>query len=145
MICRAELQPDAPPNPTITDEDRAQRNPIYEQLGDPRVAVVGKFTFLTTSGHVDLNLAGRVGHQKRIRKLIRMLSFSAGIHIVVWEECYWRWRTLNESINNLGSQGTSGENADNGISQHVCFLCVVLQCNGLTSKNHRTPVFNGPI
>jgi hypothetical protein len=45
MICRAELQPDAPPNPTITDEDRAQRNPIYEQLGDPRVAVVGKFTF----------------------------------------------------------------------------------------------------
>ena len=45
MICRAELQPDAPPNPTITDEDRAQRNPIYEQLGDPRVAVVGRFAF----------------------------------------------------------------------------------------------------
>jgi hypothetical protein len=48
MICRAELQPDAPPNPTITDEDRAQRNPIYEQLGDPRVTVVGRFTFLTS-------------------------------------------------------------------------------------------------
>lgn len=45
MICRAELQRDAPPNPTITDEDRAQRNPIYEQLGDPRVAVVGRFIF----------------------------------------------------------------------------------------------------
>ena len=44
MICRAELQPDAPPNPTITDEDRAQRNPIYDQLGDPRVAVVGRLT-----------------------------------------------------------------------------------------------------
>jgi hypothetical protein len=43
MICRAELQPDAPPNPTITDDDRAQRNPIYEQLGDPRIAVVGRF------------------------------------------------------------------------------------------------------
>jgi hypothetical protein len=45
MICRAELQPDAPPNHTITDEDRAKRNPIYEQLGDPRIAVVGRFTF----------------------------------------------------------------------------------------------------
>ena len=45
MICRAELQPDAPPNPTITDEDRAQRNPIYDQLGDPRVAVVGRLYF----------------------------------------------------------------------------------------------------
>jgi neurofibromin 1 len=45
LICHAELQPDAPPNPTITDEDRAQRNPIYEQLGDPRVTVVGTSTF----------------------------------------------------------------------------------------------------
>jgi len=71
-----------------------------------------------------LNLAGRVGHQKRIRKLIRMLSFSAGIHVVVWEECYWRWRALNESINNMG--GTSGESADSGPShslvQQVRFL-----------------------
>jgi len=25
---------------------------------------------------------------------------SAGIHVVVWEECYWRWRALNEIINN---------------------------------------------
>lgn len=43
LISYAERQPDAPPNPTITDEDRAQRNPIYEQLGDPRVTVIGRF------------------------------------------------------------------------------------------------------
>ncbi|KAF8806096.1 hypothetical protein BYT27DRAFT_7141632 [Phlegmacium glaucopus] len=90
LICHAEHQPDAPPNPIITDEDRSQRNPIYEQLGDPRVAVVG-----------------RVVHQKRIRKLIRTLSFSAGIHVVVWEECYWRWRALNESIINMIAEGTT--------------------------------------
>jgi len=45
LICHAEQQPHAPPNPTITDEDRSQRDPIYEQLGDPRVTVVGRFTF----------------------------------------------------------------------------------------------------
>lgn len=45
LICYAEHQPDAPPNPTITDEDRAQRNPIYEQLGDPLVTVVGRFIY----------------------------------------------------------------------------------------------------
>ena len=42
LISQAEQQSDAPPNPTITDEDRAQRNPIYEQLGDPRVTVIGR-------------------------------------------------------------------------------------------------------
>ena len=36
---------DAPSNPTISDEDRAQRHAIYEELGDPRVAMVGKFRF----------------------------------------------------------------------------------------------------
>ena len=126
MICRAELQPDAPPNPTITDEDRAQRNPIYEQLGDPRVAVVGRLHFLTSWGYINLNLAGRVGHQKRIRKLIRMLSFSAGIHVVVWEECYWRWRALNESINNSSQGSTLLESADSGpnhsLAQQARFL-----------------------
>ena len=45
LICHAERQLDAPPNPTITDEDRAQRNPIYEQLGDPRITVIGRFKF----------------------------------------------------------------------------------------------------
>jgi hypothetical protein len=83
------------------------------------------YIFLTSWGYVNLNLAGRVGHQKRIRKLIRMLSFSAGIHIVVWEECYWRWRALNEIINNMSSQGsTSLESADpnHSLAQQARFL-----------------------
>ena len=45
LISHAEHQLDAPPNPTISNEDRAQRNPIYEQLGDPRVTVVGRSKF----------------------------------------------------------------------------------------------------
>jgi hypothetical protein len=66
MICHAELQPDAPPNPTIANKVRAQRNPIYEQLGDPRVAVVqvGMFTFLTSSGYADLELGRSCGPSK---------------------------------------------------------------------------------
>lgn len=106
LISQAEQQPDAPPNPTLTDEDRAQRNPIYEQLGDPRVTVIGRYNFFWFI-HTSIWL-GRVGHQKRIRKLVRMLSFSAGIQVVVWEECYWRWRTLNESMYNMGSDIIDG-------------------------------------
>ena len=45
LISQAEQQLHAPPNPTFTDDDRAQRNPIYEQLGDPRVTVIGMFIF----------------------------------------------------------------------------------------------------
>jgi neurofibromin 1 len=44
LISHAERHPDAPPNPIISDDDRAQRNPIYEQLGDPRITVIGRFT-----------------------------------------------------------------------------------------------------
>ena len=62
MISQAEQQPDAPPNPTLTDEDRAQRNPIYEQLGDPRVTVIGRFKFFLTSSY--FNLARSSGSSK---------------------------------------------------------------------------------
>jgi hypothetical protein len=62
LIIHAENQPDAPPNPTITDEDRAQRNPIYEQLGDPRVTVIGRFKSFLTSSY--FNLARSCGPSK---------------------------------------------------------------------------------
>ncbi|KAF9480190.1 hypothetical protein BDN70DRAFT_931958 [Pholiota conissans] len=81
LLSHAERQQNAPVNTIVNDEDRSKRNPVYEQLGDPRITV-----------------AGRLTHQKRMRKLVRMLTFSAGIHVVVWEECYWRWRALNELI-----------------------------------------------
>ena len=74
-----------------------------------------------------------MGHQKRIRKLIRLLTFSAGIQVVVWEECYWRWRALNESINNMGSEGNAPvDGADSGQSysftQQARFFSFFLPC-----------------
>jgi hypothetical protein len=41
---------------------------------------------------------GRVGHQKRIRKLVRLITYASAVHVAVWEECYWRWRALSEMI-----------------------------------------------
>jgi hypothetical protein len=77
-----------------------------------------------------LTWLGRVGHQKRIRKLIRLLSFSAGFHVVVWEECYWRWRALNDSINNMGSEDSTlvdGTDSGRSLAQQVRFLCLSFQ------------------
>ena len=88
---------------------------------------------------------GRVGHQKRIRKLIRMLSFSAGIHVVVWEECYWRWRSLNESIHNMGSGNIDGADSSIHWQQARSLSSFLLYSNDFMFKNHRTPVFNGKI
>lgn len=39
-----------------------------------------------------------MGHQKRIRKLVRLISYSSAVHVAVWQECYWRWRSLTEAI-----------------------------------------------
>ncbi|KIY51663.1 hypothetical protein FISHEDRAFT_36865 [Fistulina hepatica ATCC 64428] len=63
------------------EQERLQQDIIYEQLGDPNVVIFG-----------------RIGHQKRIRKLIRLIARPCALHIAVWEECYWRWRELSESI-----------------------------------------------
>jgi hypothetical protein len=43
LLSYAERQPGAPVNSGIREEDRLKRNPIYEQLGDPNVMVVGQF------------------------------------------------------------------------------------------------------
>ncbi|KAG6849386.1 hypothetical protein H0H93_008893 [Arthromyces matolae] len=80
-LARAEHQPDAPVNPTLSEEARSARNLTYEQLGDPTIMVIG-----------------RVGHQKRVRKCIRGISHSSAIYVAVWLECYWRWRGLSETV-----------------------------------------------
>ncbi|TFK43927.1 hypothetical protein BDQ12DRAFT_702865 [Crucibulum laeve] len=87
FLAHAERHPDAPVNTYVTDEEKSKRNPIYEQLGDPRIVVVG-----------------RLGQQKRVRKLVRLLSYSSGMHIAVWEECFWRWRSVTESISEILDQ-----------------------------------------
>lgn len=43
LLSYAERQPGVPTNPVVSDEDRPKRHPVYEQLGDPRVMVVGAF------------------------------------------------------------------------------------------------------
>lgn len=100
LLSHAERQPGAPLNTSIHEEDRLKRNPIYEQLGDPNVMVVGMFytNFLQNlPGGLTYDV-GRVGHQKRIRTLIRLIAYPSAAHIAVWEECYWRWRSLSELI-----------------------------------------------
>jgi hypothetical protein len=44
LIAHAERQPGAPVNPYISDEELSKRNPIYEQLGDPNVTIIGSWT-----------------------------------------------------------------------------------------------------
>ncbi|KAJ7055100.1 hypothetical protein C8F01DRAFT_470816 [Mycena amicta] len=76
-LAKLEARPDAPPPPALDEDLISKRHLVYEQLGDPRVVVVG-----------------RVGYQKRLRKFIRLLSFPSAIHVAVWEECYYRWLYL---------------------------------------------------
>ncbi|EMD40361.1 hypothetical protein CERSUDRAFT_148314 [Gelatoporia subvermispora B] len=90
LIAQAERMPNAPISSTLSEEERVKRYPIYEQLGDPKVTVVG-----------------RVGYQKRIRKLMRLMTFPSPVHIAVWEECYWRWCSLNEMVTRLSLDSTA--------------------------------------
>ncbi|KAI0340881.1 hypothetical protein BDW22DRAFT_1485833 [Trametopsis cervina] len=79
LIAGAERQKGPAPSHLITEEEKAKRYPVYEQLGDSRALVLG-----------------RVADQKRIRKLIRLLAIPSPAHVAVWEECYWRWAALGE-------------------------------------------------
>lgn len=107
LISHAERQPNAPINPLLNDEDKTNRHPMYEQLGDPKIMLVGEFQQFT-SIYLDLSSAGRVGHQKRIRKLLRQLMSASAVYIVVWEECYRRWRTLSEIMLESLSESQDG-------------------------------------
>ena len=46
--------------------------------------------------HDSVRFPGRVADQKRIRKLIRLLAIPSPGHVAVWEECFFRWRSLGE-------------------------------------------------
>ncbi|KAL0949203.1 hypothetical protein HGRIS_009281 [Hohenbuehelia grisea] len=81
QLTQAESQPDAPVSPIWTDEARANRDSVYEQLGDPTVIVIG-----------------RVGHQKRIRKLLRQIRHTTATHVAVWDECRARWTELSDHV-----------------------------------------------
>jgi hypothetical protein len=53
LIAQAERHPDAPVNMGLTEEERSKRNPIYEQLGDPSVVIVGESTWSRSTARAD--------------------------------------------------------------------------------------------
>lgn len=101
-IAYLEGVPGAPPPPVVDDELLSKRHLVYEQLGDPRVVIVG-----------------RVGHQKRMRKLVRLLSFPSAIHVAVWEECYYRWLHLLTQILNAVAEAEASPSTYTAIMDHI--------------------------
>lgn len=107
------------PNPRRTIEepdDQAKRYPMYEQLGDPSVIVIG-----------------RVAQQRRIRKLLRMISGAFSLHGTVWYECYWRWAALKDWVTRPSSDIESDvknkikPDGDLGMTHEVSYLYRCLQ------------------
>ncbi|KAJ7094350.1 hypothetical protein C8R44DRAFT_384405 [Mycena epipterygia] len=101
-IAYLESVPGAPPPPIADDDTLSKRHLVYEQLGDPRVIIVG-----------------RVGYQKRLRKLVRLLSFPSAIHVAVWEECYWRWLHLYTFIKDTVEEATAAPETREAIAQAI--------------------------
>ncbi|KAH9854976.1 hypothetical protein C2E23DRAFT_883516 [Lenzites betulinus] len=79
LLTQVERSPGMPPYLEGNPEDANKRHPVYEQLGDPKVSMIG-----------------RVGHQKRIRKLVRLISAPTAVHVAVWQELFFRWCALTE-------------------------------------------------
>jgi hypothetical protein len=64
---------------------------------------------------------GRVGHQKRVRKLVRLILYASPVHVAVWEECYWRWRALSEILFQNLADSDDGDGPRQPIWQEVRF------------------------
>ena len=97
LIAEAERFPDVPLNEKVSEEDRVKRYPIYDQIGDPKVPVVG-----------------RVAHQKRMRKLVRLIASPNPVYIAVWEECFTRARLLGDTIK-AGKDDPASDDVDLGV------------------------------
>jgi hypothetical protein len=97
FIGEVERFPDAPISATVPTEERAKRYPIYDQIGDPKIPVLG-----------------RVAHQKRIRKLVRLIASPNPVYIAVWEECYTRARLLGDTIK-VGKDDSASDDAYLGV------------------------------
>lgn len=132
-LATIQRQPDAPQIDFITPEDYAKRARVHEQLGDPKVTVVGECTLIRNRRDSECAFQGRVGHQKRIRKYLRLLAPCHAIDVVVWNECHKRWRLLTEPVLDMvrdsGRQFRSvmGPNWKNQVSvPYILSLCSVL-------------------
>lgn len=59
-----------------------------------------------------------------MRKLMRGIAHPAATYIAVWEECYWRWRSLCEVVvksplDPISSQETYSSRDDQSMSPDV--------------------------
>ncbi|KAH9939229.1 uncharacterized protein BXZ73DRAFT_88953 [Epithele typhae] len=100
LMAQIERQPCNPSGPVseTSVEEAIKRHPIYEQLGDPKVSMIG-----------------RIGHQKRIRKLMRLITVPSAIHVAVWQELYFRWCSLTEMTIHLTFESTT-DGLENGVA-----------------------------
>ena len=98
FIGEVERFPGVPLSDSITEEERVKRYPIYDQLGDPKVLVLG-----------------RVVHQKRIRKLVRLIASPTPVYVAVWEECFSRARLLGNTIK-AGKDDSASDDVDLGVT-----------------------------
>jgi len=64
-LAHAERQPNVPISTIMSDEDRSKRDPVYEQLGDPRVTVVGVSPFPSDLLYDLTNIFKVVSRRKR--------------------------------------------------------------------------------
>ena len=97
FIGEVERFPNAPLSETVPKEERTKRYPIYDQIGDPKIPVLG-----------------RVAHQKRIRKLVRLIASPNPVYIAVWEECFTRARLLGDTIK-VGKDDSASDDVDSGV------------------------------
>ncbi|KAJ3936091.1 MAG: hypothetical protein NXY57DRAFT_886591 [Lentinula lateritia] len=124
LIAHIESQADAPSNPTITEEDKSKRYPVYDRMGDPKVLVVG-----------------RVAHQKRVRKLLRLMPYCSAVNVAVWQECYARFSSLTETILNIPDDVTipigRGESYQDKVAQWQNFaLFLAVTAASSIQDNH---------
>jgi len=128
FIGEVERFPEVPVNKSISEEERAKRYPIYDQIGDPKIPVLG-----------------RVAHQRRIRKLVRLMASPNPVYIAVWEECYTRARLLGDTIK-AGKDDSASDDVDLGVSMSP--EVGELKHNALSAKliySSRTGTLNGKI
>ena len=115
LLAQAETAPGAPTSDALSEDERVKRYPIYEQLGDPKVLVVGAWRHGRASLHPIDIFTGRIGHQKRVRRLMRLMPSTSPVHVAVWEECYFRWCALNETAIRKSMDGAV-DGFDSGIA-----------------------------
>lgn len=98
LIAEVERFPGVPLNERMSEEERTKRYPIYDQIGDPKIPVLG-----------------RMAHQKRLRKLTRLIASSNPMYIAVWVECFTRSRLLGDTIK-AGKDDSASDEVDLGVA-----------------------------